>query len=292
MAEKRSPQYPSINLREAVERVGLLHVSIGRSPTNREVVAKGMGYSGLSGSAATAISALKKYGLVEGRNEDIRVSDRAMAILHPHSDAEKRQALIEAANGPELFKELTERVGAGPLNEELLRNYLMRNGYTPTAVDPAISAYRETIEFVRGLGPAYDSASKPSHEAESMSFSTEVAKAWAPRPSPEMQAFRAEAPKGMKEDVFTLSEGDVVLRWPEALTEDSFEDLEAWTQLMLRKIKKSIVGKSNVEKFRADLIAKFESMQDEHIESVRDPEFREELRRKVDADRNKRDSDA
>jgi hypothetical protein len=46
----------------------------------------------------------------------------------------------------------------------------------------------------------------------------------------------------MKEDTFTLDEGDVVLQWPERLSQESYEDLESWMHLQLRKIKRRVVG--------------------------------------------------
>ncbi len=47
----------------------------------------------------------------------------------------------------------------------------------------------------------------------------------------------------MKEDVFTLDEGYAVFQWPERISQESYEDLEAWAKLILRKIQRS-VGKS------------------------------------------------
>lgn len=53
---------------------------------------------------------------------------------------------------------------------------------------------------------------------------------------------RRTVPKvGMKEDVFTLDEGDVVFQWPERLSKESFQDLESWMEIQLRKIKRRIV---------------------------------------------------
>ena len=43
----------------------------------------------------------------------------------------------------------------------------------------------------------------------------------------------------MKQDTFTLSEGDVVLQWPSGLSKESAEDIEDWLMLVLRKIKRS-----------------------------------------------------
>lgn len=45
---------------------------------------------------------------------------------------------------------------------------------------------------------------------------------------------------GFKQDVFTLNSGDVTLRWPSSLTEEEFEDLSAWLDLMQKKVKRSV----------------------------------------------------
>jgi hypothetical protein len=50
---------------------------------------------------------------------------------------------------------------------------------------------------------------------------------------------------GSKEDVSTLSSGDALLQWPERITPDEYEDLEGWLQLMLRKLKRSIVAEDD-----------------------------------------------
>jgi hypothetical protein len=55
---------------------------------------------------------------------------------------------------------------------------------------------------------------------------------------------RREMATGSKEDVFTLASGDAVLQWPERITSDEYEDLEGWLQLMLRKLKRSVVATS------------------------------------------------
>lgn len=47
---------------------------------------------------------------------------------------------------------------------------------------------------------------------------------------------------GEKEDVYTLDEGDVILHWPSQLSEASYAEIEDWFSLMLRKMKRAIVG--------------------------------------------------
>jgi hypothetical protein len=45
---------------------------------------------------------------------------------------------------------------------------------------------------------------------------------------------------GVRQDVFTLDEGQVVLQFPAKMSAASFEDFESWIQLQLRKIKRGI----------------------------------------------------
>ena len=56
---------------------------------------------------------------------------------------------------------------------------------------------------------------------------------------------RREVKVGMKEDVFSLREGDVTLRWPESLSAESYQDLEDWTKLLFRKIKRAVASEKS-----------------------------------------------
>jgi hypothetical protein len=45
--------------------------------------------------------------------------------------------------------------------------------------------------------------------------------------------------ENMREDVFSLSEGEVVLRWPTPLSAESIQDLKDWLKIVERKISRS-----------------------------------------------------
>jgi hypothetical protein len=164
----RSPNYPALSLPDAVTRAGLVYKNQHTHGAPREVVAKSMGYNSLNGASATAVSALIKYGLLEGRAEDIRISDRAMRILHPESPEEKAEAIREAAREPALFQELDEKFPGRTPSEEVLRNHLLRTGFAPNAVSSVILAYRETKDFAEREGGAYDSGAQAIQEAPPM----------------------------------------------------------------------------------------------------------------------------
>ena len=121
----------------------------------REVVAKAMGYAGLNGASATSVSALHKFGLLEKAGEEVKLSDRAMRILAPHSVSEREEAIREAAQEPELFRELTERFPGKIPNDDLLKNYLIRKNFAPAALSAVISAYRDTSDMVEREGGGY-----------------------------------------------------------------------------------------------------------------------------------------
>ena len=158
----RSPNYPAVSLPDALDKVQALYRAQHTHAAPREVVAKNIGYSGLNGASATTISALHKYGLLEKIGDEIKVSERALRIMHPHSPEEKVAAIREAAQDPALFAELAERFPGYMPNDELLRNYLLRKGFAQGAVSSVILAYRDTSEFAARESAAYDSASTPS----------------------------------------------------------------------------------------------------------------------------------
>lgn len=44
----------------------------------------------------------------------------------------------------------------------------------------------------------------------------------------------------MKQDVFSLEEGNVVLQWPSQMSPASYEDFKSWVELQLRKISRTV----------------------------------------------------
>jgi hypothetical protein len=123
-----------------------------------------MGYNSLNGASASAISALYKYGLLDRLRDEIKVSDRAMRILHPHSPEERSKAIQEAAYEPPLFAELRDRFPGQMPSDDLLRNYLIRNGFAPGALTPVMLAYRETSEMAEREVQAHDSLREQPQE--------------------------------------------------------------------------------------------------------------------------------
>src|SRR2546422_742823 len=122
MAKARSPQYPAIGLKEAVEKATAVYNNDYQNPIPRAVAASHMGYQSLNGKSLGVLSAVLKYGLLEGRGDETRVSDLAVEVIaHPPGSAERAAALKDAASRPELFSELDARFQGGRASDQALR---------------------------------------------------------------------------------------------------------------------------------------------------------------------------
>jgi hypothetical protein len=142
-----------MSLSDAVEAVRKIESQYRSAPIDRTDGAKILGYSSLSGPANKALAALAHYGLVEraGKGE-MRVTNRARAILHPASQQEKTENLRWAAMEPNLFRELQERFPDMTPPEDGVVTYLNRQGFNKSAIRPAVKAYLETLRFLQDAG--------------------------------------------------------------------------------------------------------------------------------------------
>jgi hypothetical protein len=190
MTRIRSPNYPAFSLPTAIERARAIHAVEGKNAATRETIAKHMGFGGLNGASASAISAITKYGLIEALGDgEVRLTDLAMRILYPHTDEERQKALQEAAFKPALFSEIHEKWPDRPPSDENLRSFLLRNGFSQGALDQVIQFYRETIDIASAAQTVHDSP--PSHPGKEVHMSAPQSGAPAPRepfPSPAMSS--------------------------------------------------------------------------------------------------------
>jgi hypothetical protein len=234
----RSPNYPALSLPDAIDKVTSLYKAQHTHSAPREVAVKGMGYNTLNGASATAISALHKYGLLERVGDEVKVSDRALRILHPESPAERSGAILEAAHEPPLFGELAERFPGRLPSDDLLRNFLIRRGFAPGAVTAVMLAYRETSEMAEREGAAHDSAREQPPEQAAMPQPPESASHFTTTHQTTPVPRSVAAKPNVERAEFPLQEGLATVELPRALSEESYEDLVDWLRLVLRKTRR------------------------------------------------------
>lgn len=154
----RSPNYPAMGLKEALEKARLIYDAEKRSFGSAEVLRADMGYTAGTGPAGRALSALKQYGLLDEKDGHYRISDGAFALLElSHGSEEYRSALKEAVLRPAIFNELMGHYAGNIPSDTNLRDYLLRvKKFNPAAVGDFIKMFRETIELAKEADLADD----------------------------------------------------------------------------------------------------------------------------------------
>lgn len=155
-AKSRSPNYPSISLGDAIESMKPVYEKERRARFPRLSLAAHLGYSSLNGRALSKIGALRAYGLIDGREDALSVSKRAIALIEAPKDSEDfLSALHEAFNAPALFSSILTEHGDETPSPQSLRWWLAKQGYVGDAADKALKVYLDSSELVNSIGGGY-----------------------------------------------------------------------------------------------------------------------------------------
>ncbi len=76
----RSPKAPGISLQDALREVDKVYGAYGHGAFSRAELASAMGMSAESGAFLNKVGAVRDYGLVDGRGDDMRVTDLYRSI--------------------------------------------------------------------------------------------------------------------------------------------------------------------------------------------------------------------
>jgi len=148
---QRSPNYPAISLREAVERATKLYNADGRSGSPLEAAVKHFGFNRPHGTAMALVSALRKYGLVEVSNGRVTLTQPAVSIIvFPDDDPRKFENLRIAALAPEIYSELYNRyskAGKLPSATTLKAELEAEMKFNPRAVADFVRDFKETLSY-------------------------------------------------------------------------------------------------------------------------------------------------
>ncbi len=150
----RSPAYPALNLKAAIERAYDFYRAEGRYAAALAVTLQHWGYSKRSGSGLKALAALKSFGLIEvtgsGDAQRIKLSDLALRIiLDDREDSPDRTgAIATAALRPKMHKKLWNLWHADMPSHGNIRHHLIfEEKFNENFVDDFIKEYKSTIEY-------------------------------------------------------------------------------------------------------------------------------------------------
>ena len=145
----RSPKYPHVGLKNAIQRVQTAHEKIARAPVDRSTLAISLGLtSDKSGTALTWLSTVRQYGLTESRGGgSYGVSDLGRDVLFEQG-FNREEALRKAATMPQAFQLIQQTFTDTVPDHDSLVNWLQLRGFTAKAAPVAAKAYRETTEYM------------------------------------------------------------------------------------------------------------------------------------------------
>jgi hypothetical protein len=241
----RSPNYPSISLPEALQQLRHLFDRIQKYKAPKDLVIKAIGYSGLNGASASAISAHTKYGILDRlEGDEFKISDLGMKLLFHENPAEYAASLHQAARSPALFSELMAEFPGGVPHDDILRTRLIRRGFAQSAVATAISSYRETVEFVSnnsvGYNPPDDNVTEEPMQPQTTAQSA---------PSPQISAkainadlassMRQEASPGREERILDDDGHAIVVKFPGEPTVETYEFLKEYLEFRIQRLSRA-----------------------------------------------------
>ncbi|MNQ76470.1 hypothetical protein D3C85_913130 [compost metagenome] len=249
--ETRSPSYPQMNLGKALDLAAKLYKGIHRGSVGNAEAQQIMGYAPRSGSALAALSALKRFGLMEGRDPHIKLTELALQILEPSDARERADGIAQAATKPEMFAEVLESFGGRIPADSAIRAKLVRDrGFTSAGADAFIRSFKETFSFAEREASAFriadeditsassegeeEAYSKPQSSAPQHSTAQTAAATPGAGPISASQLQHLPGP-GMQQAVFPLVEGPVYLNFPSDLTSDGYSELAEYLEIFLRR---------------------------------------------------------
>lgn len=157
----KGARFPTFGLSEALDKA---HKIYDREPHNEmsaEAAVKHMGYSGKNGASLGALATVRRYGLLEGRGEQIKVSRDAVTIFADEKNpdqSERIEAIQRCAKAPTVFADLSASFKGIPSVDTLVPA-LVKRGYVHSDAAEIAANYVATMEFVRKVSEGYNASS-------------------------------------------------------------------------------------------------------------------------------------
>lgn len=158
MAKKRGPGYPGLGLPDAIERMRQVVKAEPHNEMSGKAAAIHLGYKGVSGASLTMIADMRRYGLLEGRGDQIKVSRDALTIItdeNSEDQSERIESLKRCSINDSLFSTIASNYKGIPAPATLI-SYLIKNGFNSSTAEEAASHYTETMEFVNEQAKDYN----------------------------------------------------------------------------------------------------------------------------------------
>jgi hypothetical protein len=148
----RSPAFPFIALRRAVERAQSLYENHRREPARLAAVAPSWGYSPKSSGLLQTVAALKQFGLIEdmgsGDDRKIVLTKLGQTIVADQRPGARENALKEAARSSAVIAEyLPKWLPDRPSDAHCISELHLDRGFTEDAAKAFLRVFDETVSY-------------------------------------------------------------------------------------------------------------------------------------------------
>lgn len=150
----RSPSFPFIPLKKAIERAETVAEHFKRYSTRTSDIASKWDYRPKSSGHLQTLAALKAYGLIEyvdgGKDRKVKLTDLAWRLLFDQRPGERERARREAGRTPKFIAEYLERWRDGrPDDSHCISELTFDRGFTTEAAKNFLSVFDETKSFAK-----------------------------------------------------------------------------------------------------------------------------------------------
>jgi hypothetical protein len=259
-----SQRFPFIPLGKALERVRELYKIANGHEVPFPAALKAWGYAEKSSGGAQTAAALKAFGLLEDVSgaevRRVKLTSAAAKITRdPREISPDRDLLIrEAALKPPLFREIIEKYSGMPPSDEALKAFLIIDkSLKDEAIPEFIRSFAGTMSLakisdhpiIHEIEEGYQE-NNDVHSAEVENTSEISPSTRAPQGSADagqrtslpilqrLDLLETAPSTGLRREVITLDEGDVVITFPDGLSPQSFGDLKDHLDLFIKKMQR------------------------------------------------------
>lgn len=147
----RSPAYPGIDLKTAIDRAKVVYQQEKRNKAPVRVIMLHWGYNNPSGgNAGVTLGSLKKFGLLKDEGSGLDrlawLTDLAFDIIH---NPDPSAAIRAAALAPPVHAQLWHEYASELPSDDALKWKLLQRGFTESGAVDFIREYRSTIAFAK-----------------------------------------------------------------------------------------------------------------------------------------------
>jgi hypothetical protein len=150
--KERSPSFPFISLKRAVERLKEMADAHRRSQARMVTVGGTWGYAAKSSGLLQTVAALKAFGLIDdlggGADRKLQVSDLGWRILQDARPGAREAAIREAAVRPRLIAEYaTQWLPERPSDAHCLSELQLDRGFNDVAAKLFLKVFDDTVAY-------------------------------------------------------------------------------------------------------------------------------------------------